>query len=53
MILEVENTLIRSKLMIPHVAGLLHRPRVCEAIARGLERKLTLVTAGFGTGGAR
>jgi LuxR family maltose regulon positive regulatory protein len=42
--------LIRSKLIVPHVAGLLHRPRVYEAIALGLERKLTLITAPAGYG---
>jgi LuxR family maltose regulon positive regulatory protein len=47
---EFESALIRSKLMVPHVAGLLHRPRVCEAIGRGLERKLTLIEAPAGYG---
>ena len=42
--------LIRSKLLAPSPAGLLHRPQVCEAIARGLECKLTLVSAPAGYG---
>ena len=43
-------TLIRSKLLAPSPAGLLHRPRVYQAIERGLERKLTLVSAPAGYG---
>jgi len=43
-------TLIRSKLLVPSPAGLLHRPRVCQAIERGLECKLTIVSAPAGYG---
>lgn len=45
-----EPTLVRSKLLVPGSAGLLHRPRVYQVIEQGLERKLTLVTgpAGYG-----
>ncbi|MGD1994906.1 MAG: hypothetical protein PVI59_17060, partial [Anaerolineae bacterium] len=45
-----EPTLVRSKLLVPGSAGLLHRPRVFESIERGLGSKLTLVTgpAGYG-----
>ncbi|MBU0704708.1 MAG: hypothetical protein KKC18_12675, partial [Chloroflexi bacterium] len=43
-------TLIRSKLLAPSPAGLLHRPQVCETITRGLECKLTLVSAPAGYG---
>ncbi len=43
-------TLVRSKMMLPSPAALLHRPRVCEAIAQGLDRKLTLVSAPAGYG---
>ena len=43
-------TLVRSKLLVPSPAGLLHRPRVCQAIERGLECKLTLVSAPAGYG---
>jgi len=42
--------LIRSKLLTPSPAGLLHRPQICKAIARGLESKLTLVSAPAGYG---
>jgi len=45
-----EFTLIRSKLLVPSPAGLLHRPRVCQAIERGIECKLTLVSAPAGYG---
>jgi len=45
-----EFTLVRSKLLVPSPSGLLHRPRVCQAIERGLERKLTLVSAPAGYG---
>ena len=45
-----ELTLIRSKLLIPSPAGLLHRPRVCGSIEGGLECKLTLVSAPAGYG---
>ena len=43
-------TLIRSKLLVPSPAGLLHRPRVCQAIERGLECKLTIISAPAGYG---
>jgi LuxR family maltose regulon positive regulatory protein len=43
-------TLIRSKLLVPSPAGLLHRPRVSQAIEYGLERKLTLISAPAGYG---
>ena len=43
-------TLVRSKLLVPSPAGLLHRPQVCQAIERGLECKLTLVSAPAGYG---
>jgi LuxR family maltose regulon positive regulatory protein len=43
-------TLVRSKLLVPSLAGLLHRPRVCQAIERGLECKLTLISAPAGYG---
>ncbi|OQY23764.1 MAG: hypothetical protein B6I35_03045, partial [Anaerolineaceae bacterium 4572_32.2] len=43
-------TLIRSKLLLPSQTNLLHRPRMCDLIARGLERKLTLVSAPAGYG---
>jgi LuxR family maltose regulon positive regulatory protein len=45
-----ELTLVRSKLLVPSPAGLLHRPRICASIERGLERKLTLVSAPAGYG---
>ncbi|MBE9508575.1 MAG: tetratricopeptide repeat protein, partial [Chloroflexi bacterium] len=45
-----ELTLIRSKLLVPSPAGLLHRPRVCQSIERGLKCKLTLVSAPAGYG---
>ena len=43
-------TLVRSKMMVPSPAALLHRPRVCEAIAQGLDHKVTLITAPAGYG---
>lgn len=43
-------TLIRSKLLVPNPAGLLHRPRVCQSIEHGLERKLTVLSAPAGYG---
>ncbi len=43
-------TLVRSKLLAPSPAGLLHRGRVCASIERGLESKLTLVSAPAGYG---
>ncbi|MGD1996895.1 MAG: tetratricopeptide repeat protein, partial [Anaerolineae bacterium] len=42
--------LVRSKLLIPSPAGLLHRPRVSQTIERGLEHKLTLLSAPAGYG---
>jgi ATP/maltotriose-dependent transcriptional regulator MalT/DNA-binding SARP family transcriptional activator len=44
------QTLIRSKLLVPSPAGLLHRHQVCKKIERGLERKLTIVSAPAGYG---
>ena len=44
------QTLVRSKLMVPSPAALLHRPQVCEAIASGLNGKLTVVSAPAGYG---
>jgi len=41
---------VRSKLLVPNPAGLLHRPRVCTGLERGLECKLTLVCAPAGYG---
>ncbi|MFQ6100193.1 MAG: BTAD domain-containing putative transcriptional regulator [Anaerolineae bacterium] len=43
-------TLVRSKLLVPSPAGLLHRPRLCQDIERGLECGLTLVSAPAGYG---
>jgi len=43
-------TLVRSKLLVPSPAGLLHRPRLCRAIEQGLECKLTLLSAPAGYG---
>ncbi len=43
-------TLVRSKLLVPSPAGLLHRPQVCQIIERGLECKLTFVSAPAGYG---
>jgi len=45
-----EFTLVRSKVLVPSPAGLLHRARLCQAIEQGLERKLTLVSAPAGYG---
>ena len=45
-----EFSLVRSKLLIPSPAGLLHRPRVCQAIGQGLEARLTLISAPAGYG---
>ncbi len=45
-----ESPLVRSKLLVPSPAGLLHRPRLCQVIERGLECKLTLVSAPAGYG---
>jgi LuxR family maltose regulon positive regulatory protein len=42
--------LVRSKLLVPSPAGLLHRPRLYEAIERGLACKLTLISAPAGYG---
>ena len=43
-------SLVRSKLLVPRPAGLLHRPRVCQTIGRGLDCKLTLISAPAGYG---
>ncbi len=45
-----ELTISRSKLLPPSTAGLLHQPRICQTIERGLECKLTLISgmAGYG-----
>ncbi len=43
-------TLVRSKLLVPSTAGLLHRPRVVQVIEQGLECKLTLISAPAGYG---
>ncbi len=43
-------TLVRPKLLIPSVAGLLHRPRVCRLVEQGLTCKLTLISAPAGYG---
>ena len=45
-----ELTLVRSKILVPSPASLLHRPRVYQTIERGLECKLTLVSAPAGYG---
>lgn len=45
-----QPTLIRSKLLIPSSAGLLHRPRIYQAIERGLRSKSTIVSAPAGYG---
>jgi LuxR family maltose regulon positive regulatory protein len=45
-----KSTLIRSKLLIPNPAGLLHRPRICQSIEQGLSRKLTIISAPAGYG---
>ncbi|MBN1811604.1 MAG: tetratricopeptide repeat protein [Anaerolineae bacterium] len=42
--------LVRSKLLVPSPAGLLHRPRLCRAIERGLACRLTLISAPAGYG---
>jgi LuxR family maltose regulon positive regulatory protein len=42
--------LVRSKLLVPSPAGLLHRPRLCQAIECGLACKLTLISAPAGYG---
>ncbi len=47
---DFRPTLIRSKLLVPTPAGLLHRQRLCHALEKGLERKLTLVSAAAGYG---
>ncbi len=48
--MPIGSALIRSKLLAPSQTNLLHRPRVYEAVARGLECKLTLVSAPAGYG---
>jgi LuxR family maltose regulon positive regulatory protein len=45
-----ELALIRSKLLTPSSAGLLYRPRICQAIEQGLDRKLTIISAPAGYG---
>jgi LuxR family maltose regulon positive regulatory protein len=45
-----ELPLVRSKLLVPSPAGLLHRPRLYEAMERGLACKLTLISAPAGYG---
>jgi len=47
---SLKYCLIHSKLVVPDLAILLHRPRVCKAIEQGLKRKLTLVSAPAGYG---
>ncbi len=42
--------LVRSKLLVPSPAGLLHRPRVCRSIGQGLACRLTIVSAPAGYG---
>jgi len=42
--------LIRSKLVLPSSAGLLHRPHVCRTLEQGATKKLTLVSAPAGYG---
>jgi ATP/maltotriose-dependent transcriptional regulator MalT/DNA-binding SARP family transcriptional activator len=44
------QTLIRSKILVPSPAGLLHRQRVCARIEQGLDRRLTIVSAPAGYG---
>jgi len=44
------SSLVRSKILVPSPAALLHRPRLYREIERGLERKVTLVTAPAGYG---
>ena len=43
-------TLVRSKMMVPSPAALVHRARVCDLIGEGLECKLTLLSAPAGYG---
>jgi len=47
---NIGPTLIRSKLLVPSPAGLLHRSRLCQTLEQGLDRKLTLVSAPAGYG---
>ena len=42
--------LVRTKLVPPSFSTLLHRPTACEAIGRGLDCRLTLVSAPAGYG---
>lgn len=45
------NTLLTTKLHIPQVAGdLVHRPHLIDRLNRGVERKLTLISAPAGYG---
>ncbi|NLE43409.1 MAG: tetratricopeptide repeat protein [Chloroflexi bacterium] len=46
----LDVTLVRSKLLVPSPAGLLHRPRLCERLTAGAERKLTVLSAPAGYG---
>ncbi|MGD8966891.1 MAG: BTAD domain-containing putative transcriptional regulator [Anaerolineae bacterium] len=50
MVTDFGRTLIRSKLLVPSPAGLLHRRQVCKMIEQGLEHRLTLVSAPAGYG---
>lgn len=43
-------TLVRSKILMPSPAGLLHRQRLCQAIEEGTKCKLTIVSAAAGYG---
>jgi len=43
-------TLVRSKMMVPSPAALVHRARICEMIGQGLDRTLTLLSAPAGYG---
>ncbi len=45
-----EPSLVRYKIQRPTAAGLLHRPRLCQEIERGLDCKLTIISAPAGYG---
>jgi LuxR family maltose regulon positive regulatory protein len=45
-----EPSLVRSKIQRPTAAGLLHRPRLCQEIERGLDCKVTIISAPAGYG---
>lgn len=45
-----QASLIRSKLLIPRPTALLHRPRVCQILEDGLQRKVTIASAPAGYG---